>query len=447
MTHKPEEWFRVLVRRAAVALFLLALAIPPAPNIARGQDIGVGVPEDAGLSPLKRRDLPPDGLDTQLVGFGVGGGLYGFHHICEPGSPHQSTNPSVGMRNDCQFGIAEWSMLQFAGFPPGEDIVVRITGPDGSVRTGQVQPESARLGWLSLPGQPLGKYSVTATQAGRTVTGSFSVDVPSRPSIVVVPGSGPPGTTFHVAMAGLQPNTSVKLALLRSGNLGGAGLASDDCFTYTSTLSPLVADAHGQATYDLKTAPDDPAGYMYLLDSEVADVEFGLFPAEELRPVAPPPDGGSPRQLVGQTVGPGPEGDILANASPQAVVQRSVDEWSCFWALAAGSDVPYGPTTMHNLADGRVFESEKAELTAERAKGQYHRARLTEPPLVVSVQVADGRIEAIVEERWQDRLFESDGSLAADLSGTRHTRYVLEPEPTIPGRQARWSRIERLRID
>jgi hypothetical protein len=74
-----------------------------------------------------------------------------------------------------------------------------------------------------------------------------------------------------------------------------------------------------------------------------------------------------------------------------------------------------------------------------RGRGQYRVARLLAPVEIAGVQALDAtgrRYEALALERWDDRLYNRDGSLARAYPGQVAQRYVFEQ------RDGRWLIVE-----
>lgn len=102
------------------------------------------------------------------------------------------------------------------------------------------------------------------------------------------------------------------------------------------------------------------------------------------------------------------------------------------------------------FAGGRL-ERARQEAEALRAAGRYREARLTSPMTVRNArEVGQDQIVVEVLERWDDRLFESNGSLVSVAPSPVPRRYVLdsgyrpglEVTPRVGCPETRWYVVE-----
>ena len=147
---------------------------------------------------------------------------------------------------------------------------------EGDCREGTATTERSGAGawtWVILPGDPLGTYTLTATQGGLKAVGTFTVVRATAPHIIVYPRSGVRGTAFSVGLAGFQPSSTVPLYLYRQCD------ESPLCFNYATQLSTVRTDARGEANYTLRTQRDDPLGtYLAFVDKSIDPLgSDGLF--------------------------------------------------------------------------------------------------------------------------------------------------------------------------
>lgn len=219
-----------------------------------GPPIPTGTGESA-ISPLKRHDAVPAGIQAQIKFFALSE-LFCHLRVAPGTSP-----PSPGPR----FEVAHRYDVCLSGFDPEQDIVhISVLEPDGTEsRSEDISASEGKARWLftPLPEDPKDDYTLVATQPppeGQTeplvASGGFTVVIADAddPVMATVTGSGPPGTTFRIALAGFGAGSVVPLYLYDDPELPEA--------TFRATLPPATVDADGETTYELPTAPDDPAG-------------------------------------------------------------------------------------------------------------------------------------------------------------------------------------------
>jgi hypothetical protein len=254
-------WSRVMGAGLAVVVALLPLVgwtqTPPGPP-----PVAPGAPSDERRpeqSPLKRKDVPPEGIAAQLI-------------VSPPAKPppprpppspgraaprcpldlEDAPEPRAGMPPDPN-EIGTTFYVCFGGLEPDQDVDVEVTWPNGVVQWTRDHTDDRGMvawGWIALPGEPLGVYVVSATQGPRRATGTFAVRAASRPRILVLPEVGSPGSIFRVYLAGFEPHRFVPLYLYRDS-------------TYATELPSAAMNDRGEAIRDLRTEPDDPvASYL-----------------------------------------------------------------------------------------------------------------------------------------------------------------------------------------
>jgi len=152
----------------------------------------------------------------------------------------------------------------FLGFDPTQEIDASIQASDGTVVASDQVPifQLSGAGTWRLtvypedPIVPNETYTVTGSQGAVAVaTLPLVVTSPERRIAVKPPSSGPPGTTFSVALAGFDPGESVPLYLY---SCRGAG-AIQTC-TFLRGLPQAQMDENGQGLFSIPTLPDDPVG-------------------------------------------------------------------------------------------------------------------------------------------------------------------------------------------
>jgi hypothetical protein len=115
-----------------------------------------------------------------------------------------------------------------------------------------------------------------------------------------------------------------------------------------------------------------------------------------------------------------------APAPAAALALPAINEANRVWAGVVGR----GGDPVSNLASvygGRWLETVRGEVEAMRSRGQYRVARLVAPVTLRSATYTSAeRIEASTSERWDDRLYNRDGSVARVAPGHVEQRYVLQ---------------------
>ena len=201
---------------------------------------------------LKRRDAPPEGVKAQFEFFQEGDGACFGLDESKPAAVVDFPKPEIAMT----------FVVCFPGFAANQPVEADVRLPDGKVRritaTSFNSPDGLPfVSWTSVPGDPLGKYEVAATQGARKGTGTFTVSAASTPRMVAIePSRGAPGTTFRFGLAGFVARSTVDLHLYRSEGNG--------THSYLTTV-PAVMDGQGQTILSIPTASDDPKGSYCIL--------------------------------------------------------------------------------------------------------------------------------------------------------------------------------------
>ncbi len=152
----------------------------------------------------------------------------------------------------------------FFGFDPTQEIDASIQASDGTVVASDQVPifQLSGVGTWRLfvypedPIVPNVTYTVNGSQgAVAAAPVSLVVTSPERRIAMKPPASGPPGSTFSVALAGFDPGESVPLYLYKCT---GAG-AIQTC-TFVRDLPQAQMDENGQGLFSIETLADDPPG-------------------------------------------------------------------------------------------------------------------------------------------------------------------------------------------
>lgn len=204
-------------------------------------------PPTTEVGVLKRRDTPPQGVKAQFEFFGEGDGVcFGL----------DESKPAAVV-DFPQLEIAMSFVLCFPGFVAKRPVDAQVRRPDGRVVAVTASDFNSPDGipytsWTTLPGDPVGVYSVSATQGSRRGTGTFTVRPASVARMVAAPPPvAPLGTTVRLGLAGFPANRAVELHLYHARSKAAWG--------YVTTLLPKV-DGDGQAIVSIPTAADDPKG-------------------------------------------------------------------------------------------------------------------------------------------------------------------------------------------
>jgi hypothetical protein len=160
-------------------------------------------------------------------------------------------------------------------FNPGAPIQVTIRSPAGRLKQMTAPAPScgaagctSQTAWAALPGDPLGRYDMTAVQGNLSAKARITVKAADGPRLMVIGSMGDdlttritvrPGTTIGIALAGLRPRRSIGLLFYYtpSFKFGGEISAKGLQFQASTTVS---IDASGGAIFRLRTSPTDRRG-------------------------------------------------------------------------------------------------------------------------------------------------------------------------------------------
>jgi hypothetical protein len=233
-------------------------------------------------SPLKRRDAPPSGVNEQ-VGFWLGAGGKNDEIRLSPGATHPPGALTIATQN----------YLRLDGFAPQSDVDISIRRPDQAAMQNRVRTSSQGTAeWLIdvVPGDPLGTYTVVATQGASRAENRFIVSTPREPTMLILPGGGPPGTTFQLMLAGFPPRQTISVRLYCSTGTTRQSTAhpmGEMVYRYLTTLPLVGVDQRGEATYSLQTESDDPRA-TYRVVTEPPLLYFGMGDFHMLTEREPP---------------------------------------------------------------------------------------------------------------------------------------------------------------
>jgi hypothetical protein len=234
------------LRKVVTLVVLSVLAV----GCDRGQPPPPPPPPPTGeVSPLARRDAPPEGVASQLTFF-IGGdsGCVGYQGGPPPARIHLA---ETMVRSPATF------LVCFPGFAAGQPLTLEVARPDGVIR--RFVGSQGAGGGISVPvvpGDPFGRYVLRARQGNINASAALTVSPATEPTVVLIRGGeGDPrlGDPIELGLGGFPPSTSVRLHAYFRTNLQeaiGAYVTSFD----------VPTDRYGQATLTIPTSPDDPAG-------------------------------------------------------------------------------------------------------------------------------------------------------------------------------------------
>jgi hypothetical protein len=157
------------------------------------------------------------------------------------------------------------ALLCVAGFTPNEPVSVLVQHPDGSEDTLEAQTEGSGAGavlWTSLPGFPLGTYSVVGTQGGSEAIGTFELLPASAPKVRVVPARGPPDSGFVVAFVLFPDGDDLSLFLYHVDEEHQEGAIVFATYGFVQTLSDgVLTDGGGELVFPIEDVPLEEGGY------------------------------------------------------------------------------------------------------------------------------------------------------------------------------------------
>jgi hypothetical protein len=257
---------------------------PPAAAPTAGQ-VALQAPQAAQGS-LKRRDAPPAGVKDQLQTFGAGAGST----LCPAPS---DAEPAVFLCGSNRTEVGRFVVIRFTGFVPDQMIDIELQRPDGRRRTHRIVSRTPDVAtewmWRTRADDPPGQYAMTAVQGELRADTRFSLDLPARPTLWVLPGySLASGSRFAVHVAGFPPGETLVLHVYGTDSSGCRG--RNPCLHYRTTFPAVVIGADGRAVLEATTAPEDtPDLYFILTDAYVHkdDRQPPAFGAVQL--VTPPP--------------------------------------------------------------------------------------------------------------------------------------------------------------
>ncbi|HEX2222171.1 MAG TPA: hypothetical protein VHK06_06560 [Candidatus Limnocylindria bacterium] len=214
----------------------------------------------AVVSPLKRRDAPPGGVDAQLAFVGPTAG-------CDvsdaPGPPEPGP--------DFEAQVAHWFCIDFFGFDPEQaSVEFVLTAPDGTelVRTAlPTEGGSASFRFQPTLAYPKGVYQYVVAQPApvapqsspadttqpSVATGTFQLVAATTPGSVAMTPSLPRGGAVQIGLAGFPAGSAVETFVYEA-------ITDPNSGSYLTALPRVTVDGIGEALLTIQTAPDDPPG-------------------------------------------------------------------------------------------------------------------------------------------------------------------------------------------
>lgn len=240
---------------APVAAAVLALVL----SGCGGDDGPDGPPEP---TPLSRRDAPPQGV-AELVS---------YYELGDGGCPAEAGQPTVrfayGYPREDETEIGRLFVICPLGFAKGLPVEVVVQRPDGREVARRV-PRPRRgnvhmLSWDPAPGDPLGRYGVTARQGAMTAGANFYVRRSSVPRLRVDGDFVQPGDAVHVFLAGFAARETVLLHLYRARGEQGN-------YSYLTSVAAQT-DERGEVVKELPSdRRDAPGGYLVRVRKGIED--------------------------------------------------------------------------------------------------------------------------------------------------------------------------------
>ena len=192
-----------------------------------------------------------------------GGGMGGAFERRRCGPPEEETAPritaSYGVippegtgRLSLREEIGTMNSLCFIGFAPSHNLSIVIKRPNSSLDfVGQARTDvlgAARFDWIAGL-SPLGIYTVTATQYGKVVTGTFRRFGASTPRIAIEPSTVQLGASTTVVVTGFRPHQVMPLYIYNTTSQA-----------FVSEFLHVTLDTSGDGSLPLVTQPSDPRG-------------------------------------------------------------------------------------------------------------------------------------------------------------------------------------------
>jgi hypothetical protein len=219
-------------------------------------------------SVLKRRNLPPQGVERQVT-FGAAG-----DSLCYPKTRVQIIfdrrpfpPPAEGVEGGfvppnryAEPEVGEGFWICPAGFDLTKSLRVAVTDPTGKTQVKVLPPKNPNRSnqslwqWDPRPGDPLGEYRVTATQGELHAERTFRLHPASKPNISLVATDIPPqpGDDLRVMLVGFNPRERVRLNVYGLDAEQGGGK-----YNYMTSVYIRVGPT-GDAIFPLATGRDDP---------------------------------------------------------------------------------------------------------------------------------------------------------------------------------------------
>jgi TM2 domain-containing membrane protein YozV len=115
-----------------------------------------------------------------------------------------------------------------------------------------------------------------------------------------------------------------------------------------------------------------------------------------------------------------------SDAEIQSIAQQGVERANAVWSSVVAKD-GRPVSELERVYGGSWLTQVRRSVEDMRRRGQYRTARLVAPITITSVRrVGERRLEVLATEQWDDRIFNSDGSLAQALPGQVEQKYILE---------------------
>jgi hypothetical protein len=232
-------------------------------------------------SVLRRRDARPGGVEELGKPF-IGGPPPNGYFECLNGDG-VPTGAAAAVTLAPKMVLGEATTVCLSKFTGSANISVQVKRADATLWSAQVSPKPQgeepfpHVDFFTMPGDPTGTYTVTATQGTLKATATFAVAYAVNQHILVVaesPGRGVAsvarGKPVHIGLGGWKAGQRIDLSIHYSASTTSVENAK------FITVIPVTVDARGQRVTTLQTRTDDPRG-CYVVNTKPAEEPQGAL--------------------------------------------------------------------------------------------------------------------------------------------------------------------------
>ncbi len=359
-----------------------------------------------------------DPAGTYTITATVGGEVVGSSELTiteEGAQPPTPTGAVVMTITPTAGAIGTTHNVEITGLAPDTTVTVDVVFEGTIVYSNNYPTDENGVAFVRLQteaGDQPGLYVVVVRQAGEIVVTSELViegDAVSVPQaeIFITPAEGPNGTTYHVEVRGLEPDSTITLVV----SYDGTAVFSN---TYT-------ANAEGIAVAELVSEASDPAG-TYTVDAVLGDevIASGAFAITDgggpsaVQMTITPDSGPVGTRHVVEITGLQPDSTVRLNVTFEGRVLFSGDYPASSEGVATvdlqsdASDVPGSVYTVDAVVNDQIVASAELTITDDSVQppaavevtvnppggpiGTTHEVRVVglQPNAQVTLQVLDG---------------------------------------------------------